>query len=107
MELEEQLKHCDGKDCLCNAYYPGECACDADWTSAEVYKLRNQLQIAKEALQDIRDGKQLTKCSICSAISHQDREGGCNGHSYEEYPRYEDLCPEEISELALAKLEAK
>lgn len=30
----------DGKGCTCAAYYPGECACDADWTSQEVYDLR-------------------------------------------------------------------
>lgn len=38
--LEEQLAHCDGKDCTCAAYGPSECACDADWTPAEVYRLR-------------------------------------------------------------------
>jgi hypothetical protein len=43
MELEEALKHCDGKDCNCYAYYQGECACDADWTPEEVVKLRYQL----------------------------------------------------------------
>jgi len=43
MELEEALKHCDGKDCNCYAYYQGECACNADWTPEEVVKLRYQL----------------------------------------------------------------
>ena len=43
VELEETLKHCDGKDCECYAYYQGECSCDVDWTPEEVVKLRYQL----------------------------------------------------------------
>jgi len=43
VKLEEALKHCDGKDCECFAYYQGECTCDADWTPEEVVKLRYQL----------------------------------------------------------------
>ena len=43
VELEEALKHCDGKDCECYAYYQGECSCDVDWTPEEVVKLRYQL----------------------------------------------------------------
>ena len=42
-ELEEALKHCNGKDCECSAYDEGECACDADWTPDEVIKLRYKL----------------------------------------------------------------
>jgi len=44
VELDEALKHCNGKDCNCYAYYQGECACDADWTPEEVVKLRYQLK---------------------------------------------------------------
>jgi len=44
VELEEALKHCNGKDCDCYAYYEGECACDADWTPEEVIRLRYQLK---------------------------------------------------------------
>ena len=42
-ELEESLKHCDGRDCNCWAYYQGECSCGADWTPEEVIRLRYQL----------------------------------------------------------------
>lgn len=38
--LEQLLAHCDGKDCYCNALSQRECGCGADWTPAEVYKLR-------------------------------------------------------------------
>jgi len=44
VELDEALKHCNGKDCNCYAYYQGECACDADWTPEEVIRLRYQLK---------------------------------------------------------------
>jgi hypothetical protein len=40
----------DGKGCTCAAYYPGECACDADWTTQEVYDLRAELTSARHIL---------------------------------------------------------
>ena len=33
----------DGKGCQCNAHCEHECACDADWTTKEVYDLRAEL----------------------------------------------------------------
>lgn len=47
--LKEALKHCDGKDCKCYAYYQGECACGADWTPEEVVELRYKLANNKHA----------------------------------------------------------
>jgi len=29
----------DGKQCECGAFYKKECACPADWTPQEIYKL--------------------------------------------------------------------
>lgn len=46
--LEEQLSQCDGATCQCGAYGRHECACDADWTPAEVYRLRAE----RDALRD-------------------------------------------------------
>ena len=40
-----------GQDCNCHAYGENECGCDADWTPAEVYELRDQLS-AERALAD-------------------------------------------------------
>jgi hypothetical protein len=40
-----------GGDCSCEARYESECACDADWTPREVYKLREELA-AERALAD-------------------------------------------------------
>ena len=40
-----------GQDCNCHAYGENECGCDADWTPAEVYELRDQLT-AERALAD-------------------------------------------------------
>ena len=42
-QLDELIAHCDGKDCTCLAYGECECACDADWTPSEVYRLRHEL----------------------------------------------------------------
>jgi hypothetical protein len=33
----------DGEGCKCNAHCEHECACDADWTTKEVYDLRADL----------------------------------------------------------------
>jgi hypothetical protein len=33
----------DGEGCKCNAHCEHECACDADWTTKEVYDLRAEL----------------------------------------------------------------
>ena len=43
IDLAEQLKHADGKDCRCCAYAYTECACGCDWTPSEVYELRAAL----------------------------------------------------------------
>ena len=37
-------KHTQGQDCTCAARSQHECACDADWTSAEVYELRERVK---------------------------------------------------------------
>ena len=37
-------KHTQGQDCTCAARSQHECACDADWTSAEVYELRAKVK---------------------------------------------------------------
>ena len=66
-DLEQQLAHCDGKDCKCMAYYSGECACDADWTPAEVYRLRAE----RDALQARIDGAPVGQ-SLGMVIYHDD-----------------------------------
>lgn len=53
--LQVLLDHCDGKDCTCGAWNRLECGCDADWTPAEIYKLR----WANERLKD--KNRQLTE----------------------------------------------
>ena len=40
----------DGKGCICHAYYSGECACDADWTTQEVLDLRAVVVASMEAI---------------------------------------------------------
>ena len=42
-----------GEDCQCSAYNESECGCDADWTSREVYDLREQRDRLAEALKEI------------------------------------------------------
>ena len=41
--LDEQMKHCDGKDCACLARCRTDCVCDCDWTPAEVYRLQHEV----------------------------------------------------------------
>lgn len=50
--LEEQLSQCDGATCQCGAYGRHECACNADWTPAEVYRLRSRLAASDALLRD-------------------------------------------------------
>lgn len=88
--LEEQLAHCGGADCKCMAYYRTECACDADWTPAEVYRLRDEvarLQSAlathvdrvceltseRDALQARIDGSQIVKATSAGNIRPEPR----------------------------------
>ena len=33
---EKKINH-NGKDCICHAYYDGECGCGADWTDHDGY----------------------------------------------------------------------
>lgn len=48
--LKEQLAHCNGQDCSCAAFSSSECACDADWTPGEVYRLRAELAELKRKI---------------------------------------------------------
>lgn len=48
--LEEQLKHCAGRDCKCSAYDYSECGCDVDWTPSEVYELRHKVKSLESRL---------------------------------------------------------
>jgi hypothetical protein len=43
-------KYTPGQDCQCHAYSESECGCDVDWTSREVYELREQRDRLAEAL---------------------------------------------------------
>jgi hypothetical protein len=52
--LEEQLAHCDGRDCHCAAFGSCECGCDADWTPAEVYRLRAEVAALRKDAQRYR-----------------------------------------------------
>lgn len=47
--LEEELEHCAGKDCKCMAYGESECGCGCgvDWTPAEVYELRAEIELLR------------------------------------------------------------
>ena len=43
-----------GMDCICSAHGKCECACGADWTDPEVYKLRAELATAAETIIHLR-----------------------------------------------------
>lgn len=44
----------DGNGCTCGAYSAGECGCDADWTSQEVYDLRAEVAALRSREQTMR-----------------------------------------------------
>jgi hypothetical protein len=70
VKLEEALKHCDGKDCECFAYYQGECTCDADWTPEEVVKLRYQLNNTHPHQWQGLTDDEIDKCGKLLSINH-------------------------------------
>jgi len=38
----------DGDECTCAAWHESECACDADWTTQEVYDLQKEVKQLRE-----------------------------------------------------------
>ena len=59
--LEQQLEHCDGRDCRCLARSSGDCACDVDWTPAEVYRLRAEVAARSLDADDARRWRELVE----------------------------------------------
>ena len=55
----------DGEGCKCNAHCEHECACDADWTTKEVYDLRADL--AQRTAE--RDEARREVCELLAQIS--------------------------------------
>lgn len=49
----------DGEGCTCFASYVGECVCDADWTSHEVYELRAENEKLKAELAEAKKDAEL------------------------------------------------
>ena len=47
-------RYTPGQDCGCYAYSESECGCDADWTPAEVYELREELARARKTIEGIQ-----------------------------------------------------
>lgn len=44
----------DGEGCTCSAMSKYECCCDTDWTTVEVYELRNELRRLEEEVKNCR-----------------------------------------------------
>ena len=42
-----------GMDCNCYAYSQNECACEADWTDPEVYKLEAEVNILRDRVAEL------------------------------------------------------
>jgi len=45
----------EGKGCKCYAWSQGECACGADWTPKEVYRLRDEIVSLREQLGELNN----------------------------------------------------
>jgi hypothetical protein len=52
----------DGMDCNCGAYGEHECCCGADWTTQEVYDLREEVKQLREAADKVT---QKTLAELC------------------------------------------
>ena len=50
----EEYKYA-GQDCTCSAYGQHECACDADWTDPEVYRLQARINELEQWIAAIAD----------------------------------------------------
>ena len=50
----EEYKYA-GQDCTCSAYGQHECACDADWTDPEVYRLQARIDELEQWIAAIAD----------------------------------------------------
>ena len=48
----EEYKYA-GQDCTCSAYGQHECACDADWTDPEVYRLQARIDELEAFVRDV------------------------------------------------------
>lgn len=42
-QLDEKIKHANGKDCKCEAWTYLECGCGADWTQSQVYEFQKEI----------------------------------------------------------------
>jgi hypothetical protein len=45
----------DGNGCTCAAHSESECVCDADWTPQEVYDLRAEVALLRDAARKLYD----------------------------------------------------
>jgi len=54
MTSEELEDYIEGGACMCAAYSENECACNADWTSKEVYELRAEVAELNGILEGLR-----------------------------------------------------
>ena len=43
----------EGKGCRCLAKSQGECACGADWTPKEVYRLRDEIEVKDKRIAEL------------------------------------------------------
>lgn len=76
----------DGKGCKCAARSKSECGCDADWTPQEVYDLRTENELLKEAIRRLaeqdallsvlckRDGSQVVTVTMDGTLTDAERE---------------------------------
>jgi hypothetical protein len=57
----------EGVNCVCMAHHENECGCGADWTTSEVYALREEVKKLREA------NKKVTRFEV---IDHTDNGVG-------------------------------
>lgn len=60
-------KYTPGQDCGCSAYSESECGCDADWTPAEVYELREQVKHLQSKIEGMGYRHSHLRCQITQA----------------------------------------
>ena len=49
----------EGKGCKCYARSQGECACGADWTPKEVYRLRDEIEAKDKRIAELESAEEI------------------------------------------------
>ena len=73
--------HYRGKGCQCNAYGESECACGADWTDPEIYRLRNMINELRQCVTTDHESKAIFIARVNAILSANVTDEPCGGRA--------------------------